>query len=341
MRAAEMLAAAERPLLWAGGGARDASAEVAALAERLGAPVLTTYTGRGVAGDHALAVGLPPHVPEAGALWDEADLLIAVGSDLDGMNTQDWRMPPPPVVVAVNTDPADASKNYAPTVVVEADAQAGCAALADRLEGRREPWVDLPSLRDRAHTRLRADHLQELAFLEAFGDAVPTDALVLADMCIPGYWLAGFHRFAASRRLQYPMGWGTLGYAFPASIGAAVAGTGPVVSVSGDGGFLFACAELATFAQESLPMTALIVDDAAYGMLGLDLPGPDFAALARAFGLHAEEVDGLGDAFSSSLARHIADDRPTVLVAKGRLDPPPTTSPRWYRTGGPQFTRPG
>jgi acetolactate synthase-1/2/3 large subunit len=226
--------------------------------------------------------------------------------------------------------------------------------LAERLDGRgdREPWSDLPALRERAWSRLRAEHPAEIAFLDAFAAAVSDDAIVLADMCIPGYWIAGFLRFTAPRRLQYPMGWGTLGFAFPASIGAALADAGPVVSVSGDGGVLFACGELATVAQERLPLTTVIVDDGGYGMLrfdqrrsgaavsyGIDLRTPDYAALAEAFGLRAEPVNGLGDAFSDALARHVADPEPTVLVAKAALQPPPTTSPRWYREGPPQFSR--
>jgi acetolactate synthase-1/2/3 large subunit len=164
-------------------------------------------------------------------------------------------------------------------------------------------------------------------------------------MCIPGYWLAGFHRVSAPRKLAYPMGWGTLGFGFPASIGAALANEGPVVSVSGDGGFLFACGELATLAQEKLPMTIVIVDDGGYGMLrfdqqlaghetyGVDLLTPDYVALAQSFGIRAELVDGLKDEFSAALAEHVATEEPTVLVARAALEPPPTTSPRWYRRG--------
>ena len=163
-------------------------------------------------------------------------------------------------------------------------------------------------------------------------------------MCIPGYWIAGFHGFHAPRRLQYPMGWGTLGFAFPAALGASLAGTGPTVSISGDGGFLFACGELATMAQEQLPFTAVIVDDGGYGMLrydqvlagdetyGVDLATPDFEALAASFGIRAETVEGLDDAFGEALARHVADPGPSVLVARAEaLVPPPTTSPNWYR----------
>jgi len=165
-------------------------------------------------------------------------------------------------------------------------------------------------------------------------------------MCIPGYWLSGFHRVAAPRHLQYPMGWGTLGYAFPASLGAACAGAGPVVSVSGDGGVPFACGELPTIAQERLSLTAVIVDDGGYGMLrydqakhgaaayGVDLRTPDFAAMAESFGVRAETVDGLTAAFSEALTRHVRDPEPSVLVARAALEPPPTTSPRWYRAAG-------
>ena len=319
----------QRPLVWAGGGAVDAQDAVLALCERLGAPLVTTYAARGLGAGHALAVGLPPHVPEVGALWDEADVVVSVGSDLDGMSTQNWRQPRPPVLIAVNTDAADATKNYPAVHVVEADAAAGCDALA---RGERSaPWADLDPLREAAWARLRAEHPQETAFLDAFASAVPDDAVVLADMCIPGYWLAGFRHAGGSRHLQYPMGWGTLGFAFPASLGAACAGRGPVVSVSGDGGFLFACGELATVAQERLPLTTVIVDDGGYGMLDVPLRTPDFVALARSFGIEAEGIEGLGDAFAAALARHVATDEPTVLVARAALEPPPTTSPRWYR----------
>jgi acetolactate synthase-1/2/3 large subunit len=350
-RAAELLAAASRPLIWAGGGARDAGAQVRELAERLQAPVFTTYTARGLLGDHPLAIGLPPHAPDAGALWDAADAVVSVGSDLDGMNTQNWRMPRPPRLIVVNADAVDGTKNYDADEVVEGDAAIACAMLAQRLRADRRAWADIDEVRRCARSRLRADHPAELAFLDAFAAAVPDDAVVLADMCVPGYWIAGFHRFSAPRRLQYPMGWGTLGFAFPASIGAAVAADGrSVISVSGDGGFLFACGELATLAQERTSLTTVIVDDGGYGMLrydqrrrgasvdyGIDLRTPDFVALARAFGLRAESVDGLGDAFARALERHVADAEPTVLVARAALQPPPTTSPRWHRTGPPHF----
>jgi acetolactate synthase-1/2/3 large subunit len=343
--ALDLIADARRPLVWAGGGAvtADASDAVGALATCLGAPILTTYSANGIAAGHPLRVGLPPHVPAIGALWDEADLVVAVGSDLDGTMTQNWRMPAPPCLVALNVDEADAAKNYAPDVIVAGDARAACEALALELSSAREEWTDVAAVRERARADLAAQFPAELRFLDAFAAAVPDETVVLCDMCIPGYWLGGFHAAPAPRRLTYPLGWGTLGCAFPQSLGAALAGAGPVVSVSGDGGFLFACGELATVAQERLSLTTVIVDDGGYGMLrydqrrsgaatyGVDLHTPDFVALATSFGVRAEGVDGLDDAFSRALARHVADPEPSVLVARAALAPPPTTSPRWYR----------
>ncbi|MEA2284431.1 MAG: acetolactate synthase large subunit [Solirubrobacteraceae bacterium] len=343
--ALDLLAGARRPLVWAGGGAvaAGASEAVAAVADRLGAPILTTWSAGGIGGGHPLRVGLPPHVSEVGALWDEADLVLSVGSDLDGTMTQNWRMPAPPHLIAINVDEADAAKNYVPDVIVCGDARQACEALALELSGARDPWVDVAEVRARARDALRVSFAAEMRFLEAFASAVPDETVVLCDMCIPGYWLGAFHPFPAPRRLAYPLGWGTLGCAFPQSLGASLAGGGPVVSVSGDGGFLFACGELATVAQERLPVTTVSVDDGGYGMLrydqrrsgavsyGVDLHTPDFAALAESFGVRAETVDGLDDAFAAALAGQLRDPEPSVLVARAALEPPPTTSPRWYR----------
>jgi thiamine pyrophosphate-dependent acetolactate synthase large subunit-like protein len=348
--AAQMLDRAERPLVWAGGGAlrAGAGAAVSDLATRLSAPVLTTYQAQGLLPpDHPCLVGLPPHVEAAGNLWDAADVVVVIGSDLDGMTTQNWRMPPPPTLIAINVDLVDASKNYAPDVTIVGDAAVACAELASRVRARghvAELGVRLAAMRDTFRSRLAREDPDALGFLEAVADALPSEAVVVVDMCIPGYWLGGFHAVPGPRQLAYPVGWGTLGFAFPAALGASLAVSGPVVSISGDGGFLFACGELATMAQERLPLTAVIVDDGGYGMLrfdqrhagdatfGVDLWTPDFVAMAASFGVKAAHVEGLGDAFRVALAEHVSNEEPSVLVVTAALDPPLTTSPRWYRT---------
>jgi acetolactate synthase-1/2/3 large subunit len=163
-------------------------------------------------------------------------------------------------------------------------------------------------------------------------------------MCIPGYWLAGFRRVPLPRKLAFPMGWGTLGFAFPASIGAALAGAGPTVCVIGDGGFMYACGELATAVEAGAPLTIVLVDDGGYGMLrfdqrragdepfGVDLFTPDFVALAASFGVPARSVSGFGPEFEEALRQSVAAPETTnMIVVNAALTPPPTTSPRWYR----------
>jgi thiamine pyrophosphate-dependent acetolactate synthase large subunit-like protein len=348
-RALEILERARRPLVWAGGGALQSGAgnAVARLAQRLVAPVILTFSAKGLLPPgHGCLVETTPHVSEVGELWDEADVIVAIGSDLDGMMTQGWKQPQPPHLVAINVDPTDASKNYRPDVVVEADASEATSALADQL-GERGGLESLQrrvrELNRSVRDRLAAEEPEATAFLEALEAALPDDAVVLCDMCMPGYWLGGFHRTPAPRKLSYPLGWGTLGCAFPQGLGAALAGAGPAVSISGDGGFLYACGELAAAKQENIPLTAVVVDDGGYGMIrydqdlhgdpreGVDLVGPDFVALAASFGVRADSVDGLGEHFAMALKGHVALKEPTMLVARAALGPPPNVSPRWYR----------
>jgi thiamine pyrophosphate-dependent acetolactate synthase large subunit-like protein len=348
-RACELLADASAPLIWAGGGALRAGAGplVGELAVKLAAPVLTTFMGRGLLGpEHPCAVPGPAHAPEVGALWDEADLVLAIGSDFDGTNTQNWLMPPPPRLIAVNVDEADASKSYLPDLTLLGDARAVLEQLVPRV-GARDGLAALEQRLAAIGSAIVAwvhdDDEEAARFLEIVHRALPPDAVVVTDMCIPGYWLAGYWQAPRPRKLGYPLGWGTLGFGFPASLGAALAGAGPTVCVCGDGGFMYACGELATVAQERIPLTVVVVDDGGYGMLrfdqelageepfGVDLVGPDFVALAGSFGLPAISVEGFGSEFERALRGALAAAEPNMIVVRASLKPPPTTSPRWYR----------
>ena len=344
-----LIAQAERPLIWAGGGALRAGAgeAVGALAQKLAAPVITTYQGAGLLGrEHPCDVGLPPFVPECGDLWDDADLVIAIGSDLDGTSTQNWAQPQPRRMLAINIDAEDAAKNYRPDMVLLGDARLVTEMLAASVpeaSGLTDVVSHLERLRAETWIRLDAEEPAATEFLRSVARALPDDAVIVCDMCIPGYWLGGFYRPPAPRKLLYPLGWGTLGCAFPQALGAALAEAGPTVSISGDGGFLYALGELATMAQEEIPLTAVIVNDGGYGMLrydqkvkgdptyGVELKTPDFEALVKTFGIEAETVEGLGDRFGAALAHHVRDPKPSVLIANAAIDPPPNTSPRWYR----------
>ena len=348
-RVAVMLSSAERPLIWAGGGAlrSDAGTLVGDLALELAAPVMTTYMSRGLlAPAHPCAVPGPVHAHEVGALWDEADVVLAIGTDFDGMMTQNWLMPRAPTMIALNVDAADANKNYACDITLVGDARAVLGELVPRVSrrpGLAELQRRLTSIASEVAASVATDDEQAAAFLEIMERVLPADAVVVADMCIPGYWLAGYRQVPLPRKLAYPVGWGTLGFGFPASLGACLAREGPTICVTGDGGFLFACGELATVAEARIPVIIVLVDDGGYGMLrfdqtqagdepfGVDLARPDFAALASSFGLPAITVDGFGAGFEGALARSVADGGPQMIVVNAALNPPPTTSPRWYR----------
>jgi acetolactate synthase-1/2/3 large subunit len=337
----EAIAASERPLLWIGGGARDASTEIDALARKLGAPVVTTYQARGVlAPDHPLLVGAPPHEPEVTALIEQADLLIAVGSDFDQMNTMAWRLPLPARRVAINLDAADATKNVTFDGVDESDARFA-GAIADAVP-EREPWIDdVAGVGSAIRARLAADDdtRNAVEFLEHTEAALGAGTVAFVDMCIAGYWLAGHLRVGMPRSLHYPMGWGTLGFALPAAIGfAATRPDAPTVAFVGDGGALFGLGELSALAEHRSPCTLVIVDDDGYGMLryghegediGSDLPEVDFVAVAAGFGIEAERVEGVGPDYAKALAAATAAGVPRVVHVVASLTPPVTTTPRW------------
>jgi acetolactate synthase-1/2/3 large subunit len=329
-----LIAGAKRPLIWAGGGAArsGAGAAVGALADKLGAPIVTTYGARGLT-DSRYVVRGPVHAPPVGKLWDEADLVIAIGTDFDGMMTQNWLQPKPPALLAINIDKAEANKNYPADVTVEGDATAITEALAAEVI-EKEAVVDVEAVNAEVRTFVAADSPEAEKLLRALEDETAT---IVADMCVPGYWIGGFHHVTKPRGLAYPVGWGTLGFGFPAAIGAAVAGR--TIAVVGDGGFLFACGDLATLRQENLPLTIVLVDDGGYGMLrydqqiaghaisGVDLTRPDFAKLAESFGIPAVTLDGF-----DGLEEALGDaDGPTMIVVNAGLTPPINTSPRWYR----------
>ena len=135
-----------------------------------------------------------------------------------------------PTLVAINVDPADAAKNYRVDVVLDGDAATAARALAGAVAGARR-WTT--SRRACAGVRARGVRARSTRRALRFLDAISLRAARRrrawsCDMCIPGYWLAGFHARAGARAgSQYPMGWGTLGFAFPAALGAALAGDGP------------------------------------------------------------------------------------------------------------------
>lgn len=340
--AAAALLSGSRVVIWTGTGALDHADGVAALSTHLGAPVVTSYGGRGCPPtDHPSSVGLPPHEPEVAELIGSAEVLLAVGGDLDGMNTRNWTMPRPPRLVTLDAVPPFDPPEWTADAAVAGRLPEGLRGLLDRVPAR-EPWARA-GLRDAVLARLRADPstTEAVTLLDAVEAARTPDTVLVCDMAVAGYWVGGYAGAPAPRRLAYPVGWGTLGFGLPAALGAAAAGR-PVLAVCGDGGIAMALGELATLVQEQLPVTVLVVDDGGYGMLrydqiragdaevGVDLVTPDFVALAAAFGLPGTEVPSIGDGLAEALAKAVRSGGPHLVRVPARLTPPRTTSPRWH-----------
>lgn len=340
---ADLIAGSKRVVLWAGGGVVQCGTEgerlVGELSDELAAPIVTTYAARGLLAEHPLIVTAPVHEPEVADLIAGADLLLMIGSDADGMNTRNWQMPLPAAVAAIGLGSA-LERTFDFDLLIQANLVGVLRQLREITRSRnyaaREPWADM-GVSEVVRDRLRADERTVTAM--ALVDAMqqwPDEGVIVCDMAVAGYWVGGYAIQPRGRRLQYPVGWGTLGYALPAAIGPAAVGI-PTLAVCGDGGPLFALGELATIAQERLPVTLLIVDDGGYGMLrfdqqvfghperGVDLLTPNWAPLAQAFGIAHVEVGA--DEVADVLA--VTAKSPRMIVLRETLFPPRTTSPRW------------
>ena len=335
--AARLLARAERPVLWAGGGVLRAGAweELRALAERLGAPVGTTYMGKGAfPEDHPLAAGSTCDEGAFRELVAGADVLLAVGTELGAETTGQYELRLSGRLIHVDAAPERIGATY-PAHGLVGDARAVLAALLDRVGDapRREDGEQaVADLRVRIAAGLdEQDRDLERGLLRAVREAVPRDAVTTWDMTILAYWAAAHFPVHVPRTFLYPLGSGTLGYAWPAALGASLAAPGrPVLAVAGDGGFDYGLAELAAARQHGLDAKLLLVDDGGYGILreyqrdsfgetfSVDLAQPDFPALVEAFGVPVESAtpDGLGEA----LGRALANEGPAVVHVPALLE---------------------
>lgn len=313
-RAVQILAAAERPVIVAGGGVRDAatSAALQALAERLGAPVITSRNGKGAISDrHPLALSRL-----AGAeLLDDADVVLAVGTRFITMTGQPVVRPGRHRLIAINADPADVGAPREFDVAVIADAKAALEAVAASLPGgRREaPALDHHRKRERDALSVIAPQVE---WLQAIRRALPDDGVFVEELTQVGY--AARLAFPVYQAGTYvtPGYQGTLGYGFPTGLGAAVAAAGrQVVSINGDGGFGWALQELSTAAKYNIGLVTVVFTNDAFGnvqriqtetfgrTIGVELKNPDFVALAREFGVAGERVTtpaALGDAIRNT-----------------------------------------
>ncbi|MGE8479772.1 MAG: 5-guanidino-2-oxopentanoate decarboxylase [Pseudomonas shirazensis] len=338
---ATRLAQAQRPLILAGGGALAAGAALAALAEHLQAPVALTINAKGlVPADHPLQIGSTQSLPVTRELIGEADVVLAIGTELaetDYDVTFQGGFKIPGSLLRIDIDPDQTVRNYLPELALVADAEQAAQALLAAVQlqpaaQRQASWGtaraarlrqalaaswDLPSL---SQTRLLKTLLQTLPEVVLVGDStqpVYTGNLTL-DMPAPRRW------FNAST------GYGTLGYALPAAMGAWLGSSAvikqraPVVCLIGDGGLQFTLSELASAVEAQVPLIVLLWNNHGYEEIkkymlnrdikpvGVDIHTPDFIAVAQGLGAAAEQVNDVAQ-LQTALARAVERNKPTLL----------------------------
>ncbi|MEU7478019.1 thiamine pyrophosphate-binding protein [Lentzea sp. NPDC042327] len=323
--AVRLLDGAERPVVLAGGGA--SGPELVELAEKLRAPVVSTFGGKGnFPWEHPLSAQSWLEDRHTTEFLADADVLLVAGSGLGELSSNYRTFRPRGTVVQVEADLGKLEANY-PALGIHADARLALRALVSGVTARAADGVAerrVAELLSRVRERLRGQDLDlELEVLHAVRAAVPDGTPTCWDMTILGYWAwsAWDPRGGAQFSAQ---GAGGLGYGFPAALGVAAAGGGPVLAVSGDGGAMYGISELAVAAQHGSRVVWLIVDDGGYGILreymtdafgqasGTELARPDFVALAASFGVPATR--STPGTLREDLAKAFADGGPHVVV---------------------------
>lgn len=312
--AADWLAGAERPLVLLGGGCVDAADSARALVERLNAPAMTTINARGVLGaGHPLDLGNCSSLPAGRQLAAEADVILALGTEL-GETDYDLVADDGFVLngrlIRVDVDPQQLARNRLPDLALVSQVGEAIDGLLERLperaasHGERDSAARVAAVRQDLALRERPDVAPYADWLVAMREALP-EATIVGDSTGPVYAGNYLVDMPAPRRwFNAATGYGTLGYALPAAVGAALAvPERPVIALVGDGGLMFSLSELATARDAGLPLAVVIWNNQGYGEIrrymdgnsvereGVDLSAPNFAALAEGFGCEHRHVD--------------------------------------------------
>ena len=337
--AVRLLSVAARPIIIAGGGARNASAELHRLVETLDCPLLTTAAGKGVLPEnHAANFGtaLPYHAGQA--LVADADLVLAVGTEIGETDIYSGtQLPLGGLLIRIDIDPVKLADHYAADVALWSDAGSALHAINDALSSRTPEHGEhggwLTVIGGAAKFRAEIDgtfdtkaHAQWSA-LRAIKAALPWDGVVFSDMTQIAYFGNYAYPVDAPGQWFHPSGYGTLGFALPAAIGAKVAAPArAVIALAGDFGLQFTITELMTAVEEGLSLPIVVWNNSALGQirddmvaahipqLGVIAKNPDFVALAKAFGAEGCRVHDAA-ALTAAIRAGLLRRGPTLIEA--------------------------
>jgi acetolactate synthase-1/2/3 large subunit len=341
-KAARRLRAAKRPLIVAGGGviAAGASAELAALAHRLTAPVITSVMGRGAIPEtDQFWLGVLPNYRSTQAALERADVILAIGCRFAHRSTKGLLLKlefkPEQTLIHLDIDPSVIGLMHEPAIGIVGDAEGGLRGLLAALgRGAAAAEWDPAWIRAQREARWPSYTKTTDRLITMLREALEPSAIVVNDQTGLNYWMEWHFPVLEPRTFLYPIGSATLGYGVPAAIGAKIAHPDrQVLAVLGDGGFMFSVNELSTAVKYGLGIVFLVLNDQRYGAIKylqegifgkygeVDLTNPDFPAMARAFGARGSRVETF-DELPKALERALAHAGPTLLELPVAIDPP-------------------
>ncbi len=302
--AAKLIASSKNPMIVVGGGAVDASEELLEFASMVQAPVVSFRNGRGIISDrhylgHTFASGYE--------LWKETDLVIGIGSRMQAY-LQEWQTDDEMKIIRIDIDPREINRIQKADIGICADASTALAALINALPkhlGTRESrQEELTTLKAKINDDIQVIQPQ-LSYLSAIREELPDDGYLVDEITQVGF--ASWYGFPIYEpRHLITCGYqGTLGYGFATALGVKVAHPDkPVISISGDGGFMFNVQELATAAQFNIGLVSIVFNNNKYQnvqrqqkewfggrLIYSDLQNPDFVSLAESFGIKGQRTD--------------------------------------------------
>ena len=337
--AANLLSKATRPVIWAGSGiiSSNATQELTRMAEFLHAPVVTTNEGKGAISEaHPFSLGGTNYGISPALL--QADIVLIVGSSFHRRRNP-WKPQANQKVIQIDIDEKEVGRNVPVNIGIVADARIALGSILGELpEKVKSQWQkhEMDSIRSLIKAKSEEIAPLQISIIKTIREEIK-DGILVPGINNIGYWCQIAYPVYQPRTYVTSSYYVTLGYAFPTALGAKVANPDkPVVAVCGDGGFLFADAELATAVQERINVVAIVFTDDALGsclriqqsrfnnrIIGTNMLTPDFALLAKAYGavgIKLSNVNELREALCSALA----ETRPAVIQV-----PIPTLAQPW------------
>lgn len=340
-KARDLIKQSKRPLILAGGGViiSDATDELNRLSNMINAPVMTSLLGKGVIDEtDPMALGmLGMHGRKVSNDYvNESDLLIAVGTRFSDRTTgrlEDFL--PNTKVIHIDIDPAEIGKNVEVDLPIVGDAKNILSSLIELLEDHESnqsvlQWANsLKSMKNELYPRYSYNDvpLKPQSVIKEIGNVLTEDSIVTTDVGQNQMWAAHFFDTQKPRKFISSGGLGTMGFGLPTAVGAKVAcPDDPVLTITGDGGFLMVCQELATIKEYDIPIIAVILENRTLGMVyqwqnflydkrysqTILNKNPDFVKLSESFGINAERITQPGET-EIAVKRAMKENEPVVL----------------------------